>query len=213
MVAKRVRQSLFLLIIFFGQMSPAFAAGGAPPRKQAIITFLPARSRIDFTLSGFPHITHGTFKLASGVVRVEPAAEKIDGEITINADSASTGGGMREREMKGSVLEVERYPRISFAPQRVESHGDPHGTFPVRVLGIIFIHGAAHAFPIDATVSVLGDEVRISSRFAIPYVAWGLKDPSIFVFRVSKTVDLEVTLIGHVTWAEPGIDTQVNAPR
>jgi polyisoprenoid-binding protein YceI len=204
MVAKYLRVSLVALTIL-GMSTGAFPQNATRPipRKQAVITFVPERSRIDFTLSGFPHITHGSFKLASGIVRIDPATERMDGEIAINADSGDTGGGMRDREMKNSVLEVDRYPRISFAPQKIESHGNPQGTFPVRVRGVLLIHGGEHEFPIDATVSVRGDVVTINSRFTVPYVAWGLRDPSIFVFRVNKTVDLDVTLVGRVAWAMP----------
>ena len=33
---------------------------------------------------------------------------------------------------------------------------------------------------------------------AIPYVQWGLKDPSFMMWKAEKQVDIDLTLVGHV---------------
>ena len=37
-----------------------------------------------------------------------------------------------------------------------------------------------------------------TTHFSIPYVDWGIKDPSNFIFRVDKTVDLEIVAKGAI---------------
>ena len=59
------------------------------------------------------------FKLKHGALQLDPAG-KISGEIVVDATSGDSGSGMRDRKMHKEVLESERYPEISFRPDRVE---------------------------------------------------------------------------------------------
>ena len=36
--------------------------------------------------------------------------------------------------------------------------------------------------------------------FVIPYVAWGLEDPSIMMFKVAKEVAIDVTTVARLSW-------------
>jgi hypothetical protein len=45
-------------------------------------------------------------------------------------------------------------------------------------------------------VNVENDQGTAKAKFAVPYVAWGMKDSSSLVLRVDKSVDVEVFFIG-----------------
>jgi hypothetical protein len=95
-------------------------------------------------------------------------------------------------------LESKRFPDAVFSPDRVKGRPAPSGESQVEVHGSILIHGGEHEMTIPVSVNVQTDLVMAKAKFAVPYVAWGMKDPSNFVLRVDKTVDVEVVLTGTV---------------
>jgi polyisoprenoid-binding protein YceI len=179
---------------------PAIAVERAPAATLAVLELDPAKTTIAYSLEGWPHHTQGTFALKHGVIRIDPRSGKMDGVVVIDAASGNSGHSVRDERMNSSVLEVSRFPEVSFAPRQVISHGEARGTFPVRVRGVFMLHGTAHDFTIDASVTRGTDAATIHCRFGVPYVEWGLEDPSILMFKVAKTVDIEVTTIARISW-------------
>ena len=71
------------------------------------------------------------------------------------------------------------------------------GTSTIQVHGIFSIHGAAHEITIPVLVEMAPGQWTATSHFAVPYVAWGMKNPSTFVLRVSQSVDIEIRAAGE----------------
>ena len=192
--------SIATVVLMLAVAARAAQDNSVPPEKWAALTFDPATTTIDYTLTGWPHLTQGTFKLKHGMIRVDPATGKMDGAIVVDAASGNSGHSVRDWRMKSSILDVARYPDVIFDPQQVVGHGAPTGEFPVVVRGVMTLHGTSHPFTIHATVQRQGNTVTIHSDFVIPYVAWGMENPTILFFTVAKKVDLQVTAVTHLTW-------------
>jgi polyisoprenoid-binding protein YceI len=189
--------AILLTIYSKGLATPANA-------RQAVLELNPANTHIDYTLQGWPHVTHGTFKLARGTIRIDPATGQADGSVVVSAISGDSGSHMRDGEMKDSILEVERYPEIIFTPQQAEGQSASRGEFPATIRGILTLHGNPHEITLSMMVQSSGDRFTATTRFAVPYVAWGLKNPSILVFRCADTVYVDVRTEGRVTWVPAG---------
>ena len=64
--------------------------------------------------------------------------------------------------------------------------------------GSFNIHGADHPLKLDIQVKLDGNQATATTHFSVPYVAWGMKDPSNFVLRVGKEVDIDIVAHGTV---------------
>jgi hypothetical protein len=60
------------------------------------------------------------------------------------------------------------------------------------VEGVFRIHGSEHPLQLRINIRPEGNAISLKTHFTVPYVDWGMKDPSIFVLRVNKTVDIDV---------------------
>jgi polyisoprenoid-binding protein YceI len=186
-----------LTLLLTGYSTALAVSSGA---QDAVLELDPANTLISYTLKGWPHISQGTFKLQKGVVRIDPATGKATGSVIVDANSVASGSHMRDGETRNSILETGRYPTINFNPQQVEGQRVRQGDFPIKAHGTLMLHGAAHEVTIEMVVRPAGDDFTATGHFAVPYVAWGMKNPSILMFRCADTVDIDVSAHGHVRW-------------
>src|ERR1700730_6190288 len=174
------------------------AAGEAPlPAGVTTLSVDPARSTIQFTLGAVLHTVHGPFRVKGGTARFDPLPGKASGEIAVDVRSGETGESARDRQMHANVLESDRFPDAIFSPDRTNGRVAPSGESRVEVHGTLRIHGSDHEITIPVRVQVQGGSVTAKAKFAVPYVSWGMKDPSTFVLQVDKSVNVEVALQGR----------------
>jgi hypothetical protein len=60
------------------------------------------------------------------------------------------------------------------------------------------IHGADHALTAEVHANLAGDHWTGTGKFQVPYISWGIKDPSNFLLKVKPVVDVELELSGAV---------------
>jgi polyisoprenoid-binding protein YceI len=171
------------------------AASDAVSTPPAALRIDAARTRVGFTLSSVLHTVHGTFRLTRGDLRFDPSTGSASGELVVDAASGDTGNGTRDGRMHNHVLESAKYPEIVFRPDRVEGTVAPEGASEVRLHGAFTIHGSAHELSVPLSVRASGGQYAATARFEVPYVAWGMKNPSTLFLRVSDKVDLTVETV------------------
>jgi polyisoprenoid-binding protein YceI len=156
----------------------------------------PSTSNVYFTVGATLHTVHGTFNIKGGTVRFDPASGKSSGQIVVDVKSGATGVEARDRQMHRDVLESDRFPQAVFLPDRVTGLASLEGEHQVVVHGVLRIHGQDHEITFPAQVRIQDGRVTARAKFVVPYVSWGMKDPSTFVLRVSDKVNLEMNFAG-----------------
>ena len=185
--------------VFF-LLAAALAWGQA---QEATLNFDPAQTTVNFTLGDVLHTVHGSFRLKTGQVRFDPATNSISGELVVDAPSGNSGSTGRDRKMHKEILQSVRYPEVTFRPDRVDGKVLASGRSAVQVHGMFGILGVEHEITVPAQVELAPDHWSLAVHFAVPYVKWGLKDPSTFILRVEKTVDIDLNARGPNPWPAP----------
>ena len=156
----------------------------------------PAQTEIRWKLTGL-HMTHGTFKLKSGEFVFNPATGVAEGEILVDATTGESGNAARDKKMQDEVLESNRYPAIFFHPTQIKgAFISGEGTQELQGEGTFNIHGADHPLELPLKVQIAAGMVTATTQFSVPYVDWGMKNPSRFLLKVGKQVEIEVTAKG-----------------
>jgi hypothetical protein len=190
------KQSVLAALIAFAPfgLSPAWA------QKHGLKVVLdPAQTTIRWSLSGDIHNTHGTFKLKTGELIFDPKTGVAEGEILVDATTGESGNADRDKRMQQEVLESNRYPAIFFHPSQLKgAFKDTADPQDLEAQGTFNIHGADHPMDLPLKVQVASGTVSATTQFTVPYVAWGMKNPSKFLLRVGKQVQVSITAKGTI---------------
>lgn len=163
------------------------------------LTLDPEATEIRFTLGATAHTVRGSARLVRGAIAFDPGGGRARGEVVVDATSLETGNRKRDRDMHRKVLDSSEHPEIAFAAARLEGEIPASGTAEVVLHGTLRIHGGEHPVALPAGVHVEGDRLAASTRFTVPYVEWGMEDPSFFLFRVEDEVEVELELRGALS--------------
>ena len=178
------------------------AVGSSAPAQETTFSLDPENTAVAFTLPASFHTVHGRFRVKSSTIRFDPSTGVARGNVVVDATSGETGNKKRDRTMHRDVLQSERYPEITFAPSRVTGNVLPQGESSVQVEGVLRLLGTDHPMNLRFQVQSTATDLRAATQFVVPYVAWGLKNPSNFVLHVADKVELSVVTVGKLTNVE-----------
>jgi polyisoprenoid-binding protein YceI len=158
----------------------------------------PDASKVSFALGGNTHHVDGSFHVQSGVIDFDRSAQTISGSVVVAAGSGNSGDQSRDKKMNSEVLDVAHFADISFVPKSYQGTIAGSGDSTIQVTGVFTLHGTPHDLTVPMQIHIDGAALTAKTHFTVPYVKWGLKDPSIFVLKVAKDVDIDLTLTGEL---------------
>ena len=198
----RLTATFFLSVAMLAGLLVLAAAPrhAAPPAPATgfVLELDPAQSTVQWSLGTTLHTVHGTFAIKKGSLQLDPSTGTASGEIIVDAASGKSGNESRDKKMHKEVLESGRYEEIVFRPDRFEGKLAPEGRSEVQIHGTFVLHGSKHEMIVAAQGELAGDRWAGRAKFSIPFVDWGLKNPSNFFLKVNHAVDLELELKGNL---------------
>lgn len=188
---------------------PALAAG-----EMLVFHLDPDETAVDFQLGATLHTVQGRLGTASGRIAFDPSSGLAAGEVVIDLSGAETGIERRDRKMHEQVLETDRFPEAVYRVERIDlpDRSLQPGRNDLQLHGSLEFHGATHPVSVPAVATLENGRVSATAWIEVPYVDWGLPDPSFFVLRVGKTVRVEIEAAGRLegdlrtAGAEPGTE-------
>jgi polyisoprenoid-binding protein YceI len=170
-----------------------------PAQSQLHYRVDPGTSEVRFTLGASDHPVEGSFHVTSGDFTLDPQSGAMTGTVSVDASSGQSGNQSRDKKMTKDQLKVQTYPAVTFAPARFSGQVKDSGDSSGPVEGSFTLIGQAHPITVPMNVHMEGDHFSASGSFSVPFVSWGVKDPSFMFMKVDKEVKIDLKLTGTVT--------------
>jgi len=181
------------------------SATAAPPKAnrsvqenaQEIVLMLdPSQTKLQWTVDSTMHTVHGTFAVKSGTVHFDPETGKAGGEVIVLATSGDSGNSSRDQRMHKEILETAKFPDAVFRPVQIEGKVARSGNSDVKLHGVISLHGGDHEIIVPVHAELASDRWKGTAKFDVPYIQWGIKDPSNWLLKVKPVVNVELEMTG-----------------
>ena len=166
--------------------------------SQLVLNLDPAQSGVHWTLGSSLHSVHGTFSFKKGTLQIDLASGKVSGEIIADATSGNSGNDSRDKKMHKDVLESAWFGEVIFRPDSFSGKLASQGESTVEVHGIFMLHGSEHELTVPVKVTLAEDHWAGSASFSVPFIDWGLKNPSTWLLKVEHVVKVELELKGTI---------------
>lgn len=158
----------------------------------------PAATEIAFTLGATLHTVRGHFALTAGEVAFDPDTGAASGEIRVDARSGNTGIARRDRVMHEEVLDSAHHPLLVLRLEHIEVTRRDTDALAGTLLASFEVRGASHPIALAFAGARDGERAQLTVTFDVPWVAWGLPNPSNVLLSVDDTLAVEVSAAGKL---------------
>lgn len=159
----------------------------------------PDASQVKMTLKTTHEIVNGGFHVQSGSVEFDRGAPAMSGSIAVAAGSGKTGNNSRDKKMNKDILKAQQYSTVSFEPKSYAGNIAPSGDSNIQVTGIFTLLGTPHEITVPMEVHLDGAGATAKTHFLVPYVEWGLKNPSFLIWKADNDVAIDLNLVGTIS--------------
>jgi YceI-like domain len=151
----------------------------------------PDASEVKMKLNTTHEVVNGTFQIQSGSIEFDRSTPKMSGSVAVLAGSGKTGNNSRDKKMNKDT--------VSFVPKTYDGTIAPSGDSTIQVSGVFTLLGNPHDLTIPMQIHMDGSKATARAQFVVPYVQWGLKNPSFMFWKAENDVAIDLNLVGQVS--------------
>ena len=170
--------------------------------QQAYQVALESDRLVRFTSSTAIDEFEGTTERLDGLVllNTEELTDRTGGaesEIYFEVDLASldTGIGMRDRQMRNSYLEVDRYPYAAFGGTIEQVTSLPGEMFQVTTQGILGIHGIEQERALTCNLATVNEGYRVNCSFSVFLSDHDIEIPKLMFLKLNNEIRMDLNFI------------------
>jgi polyisoprenoid-binding protein YceI len=182
----------------FAVFALAAILGPAALAQHQTFTVNPDASEVKMKLNTTHEVVNGSFHVQSGSINFDRTASHISGIVIVAAGSGKTGNDSRDKKMNKDILKVDQFATVSFAPKSYSGMVAASGDSTIQVSGVFTLLGTDHDLTIPMQMHIDGSKATAKGQFVVPYVRWGLKNPSFLIWKAENDVAIDLTLIGNI---------------
>jgi polyisoprenoid-binding protein YceI len=156
-------------------------------------------SEVKIKLNTTHEVVNGTFHVQSGSINFDRTASHISGIVIVAAGSGKTGNDSRDKKMNREILKVDQFATVSFAPKAYTGTVAASGDSTIQVSGVFTLLGTPHDLTIPIQIQIDGSKATARAQFVVPYVQWGLKNPSFMFWKAENDVAVDLNVVGQVS--------------
>jgi polyisoprenoid-binding protein YceI len=156
-------------------------------------------SEVKIMLNTTHEVVNGTFHVQSGSINFDRTASHISGIVIVAAGSGKTGNDSRDKKMNREILKVDQFATVSFAPKAYTGTVAASGDSTIQVSGVFTLLGTPHDLTIPMQIQIDGSKATARAQFVVPYVQWGLKNPSFMFWKAENDVAVDLNVVGQVS--------------
>ena len=183
----------------FAVLALAVILGPAALAQHQTFTVNPDASDVKMKLNTTHEVVNGTFHVQSGSINFDRTSSHISGIVIVAAGSGKTGNDSRDRKMNKDILKVDQFATVSFAPKTYDGMIAASGDSAIQVSGVFTLLGTPHDLTIPMQIHIDGSKATAKGQFVVPYVQWGLKNPSFLIWKAENNVGIDLNLVGQIS--------------
>ncbi len=136
---------------------------------------------------GEVHLTPGTLESASLRINVNARS------LAVVDDVSSSDRQSIEATMRNNVLEIGKYPQITFRSTAIQVQRRGDNQYQARIAGDLTLHGVTRPVIVDAGITTSGDAVRARGEFNLRQTDYKITPPSVGLGTIKVKDNLKLT--------------------